>query len=138
MEEDIQKTALRLPRELHNCVHEAAKKSGRSMNAEIVSRLQESFSEPLPKSVLIPAAQAKEIAANARKKLSTILRAEILSELNSSISSGLNGAQVELSHTGISDMNEEELEDIFRDIQKELSDAGYNSELIDNVLVITF
>jgi phosphoglycerate-specific signal transduction histidine kinase len=44
MEDDIQKTALRLPRDLHRKVHEAAASSGRSMNAEIVARLQESFS----------------------------------------------------------------------------------------------
>lgn len=43
MNEDIQKTALRLPRELHTAIHESAKKSGRTMNAEIVYRLQKSF-----------------------------------------------------------------------------------------------
>ena len=43
MNEDIQKTALRLPRELHTAIHESAKKSGRTMNAEIVYRLQQSF-----------------------------------------------------------------------------------------------
>ncbi|MFV1944148.1 Arc family DNA-binding protein [Pseudomonas luteola] len=138
MEEDIQKTALRLPRELHNRVHEAAKNSGRSMNAEIVSRLQESFAEPLPNSVLIPASKAKVIAANARKKLSVVLRSEILSDLNGAISSGLNSVEVDLSHTGISDMNEDELTDVFSDIQKELAEAGYASELVDTVLVISF
>lgn len=45
MEDDIQKTALRLPRDLHRKVHEAAAASGRSMNAEIVARLQASFAD---------------------------------------------------------------------------------------------
>lgn len=37
------KTALRLPPELHAAVHEAAQRSGRSYNAELVERVQRSF-----------------------------------------------------------------------------------------------
>lgn len=43
MSDEIQKTALRLPKSLHEAVHKAAKESGRTMNAEIVYRLQQSF-----------------------------------------------------------------------------------------------
>lgn len=43
---DILKTALRLPRNLHKQIHAAADKSGRSMNAEIVHRLEDSFTQP--------------------------------------------------------------------------------------------
>lgn len=43
MDEDIQKTALRLPRDLHTQILEAAKSNRRSMNAEIVARLQSSL-----------------------------------------------------------------------------------------------
>lgn len=43
MSNEIQKTALRLPKSLHEAVHKAAKESGRTMNAEIVYRLQQSF-----------------------------------------------------------------------------------------------
>ena len=37
--------ALRLPRELHTAIHEAAAAAGRTMNAEIVYRLQRTFEE---------------------------------------------------------------------------------------------
>jgi len=40
---DIQNTALRLPRELHTEIHASAEASNRSMNAEIVSRLENSY-----------------------------------------------------------------------------------------------
>lgn len=43
MSDEIQKTALRLPKGLHEAIHAAAKESGRTMNAEIVYRLQQSF-----------------------------------------------------------------------------------------------
>lgn len=42
-QDDFQKTALRLPRDLHANLHEAAAQSGRSYNAEIVARLHASF-----------------------------------------------------------------------------------------------
>ncbi|MDX7805707.1 MULTISPECIES: Arc family DNA-binding protein [Aeromonas] len=45
MSKDIQKTALRLPRDLHSTIHEAAAAAGRTMNAEIVYRLQRTFDE---------------------------------------------------------------------------------------------
>lgn len=40
---DYVKTALRLPPEVHAQIHQAADKSGRSYNAEIVARLEASF-----------------------------------------------------------------------------------------------
>jgi len=40
---DVLKTALRLPRPLHEKIIQAAAANGRSMNTEIVERLQESF-----------------------------------------------------------------------------------------------
>jgi hypothetical protein len=42
-QDDYLKTALRLPRDLHKQIHQAAEQEGRSMNAEIVARLQASF-----------------------------------------------------------------------------------------------
>lgn len=42
-QDDFHKTGLRLPRDLHARLHEAAAESGRSYNAEIVARLQSSF-----------------------------------------------------------------------------------------------
>lgn len=42
-QDDWHKTGLRLPKELHHQLHEAAATSGRSYNAEIVARLQSSL-----------------------------------------------------------------------------------------------
>lgn len=42
-QDDFLKTALRMPRDLHEQIQSAAKATGRSMNAEIISRLQQSF-----------------------------------------------------------------------------------------------
>ena len=45
-QDDFIKTALRLPRDIHAKVQEAATGAGRSMNAEIIDRLQDSFERP--------------------------------------------------------------------------------------------
>lgn len=42
-QDDFHKTGLRLPKDLHAKLHEAAASAGRTYNSEIVSRLQESF-----------------------------------------------------------------------------------------------
>lgn len=46
-QDDYMKTALRLPRDLHAKIQEEAVASGRSMNAEIVARLEDSFSSEI-------------------------------------------------------------------------------------------
>lgn len=40
---DFIKTALRVPPELHARIHEAAQEAGRTYNAEILARLEDSF-----------------------------------------------------------------------------------------------
>lgn len=47
-QEDFLKTALRLPRDLHARILEVAGESGRSMNSEIVARLQASLADSEP------------------------------------------------------------------------------------------
>lgn len=53
------KTALRLPPELHATVHEAAQKNGRSYNAELLERIQGSFSASASDAVVLD--QARQI-----------------------------------------------------------------------------
>jgi len=45
-QDDFHKTGLRLPKDLHARLHEAAAESGRSYNSELVHRLQQSFERP--------------------------------------------------------------------------------------------
>lgn len=45
-QDDYVKTALRLPKALHSKLQEAADATGKSMNAEIIARLERAFSAP--------------------------------------------------------------------------------------------
>lgn len=51
-QDDFIKTALRLPRNIHAQIQESAEKHGRSMNSEIVSRLENSFNMELDNDLL--------------------------------------------------------------------------------------
>jgi hypothetical protein len=68
-QDDYLKTALRLPRRLHTKIQEAGLASGRSMNAEIVARLERSFTGSVdldaPKDI---AARAVEVFEDELKK----------------------------------------------------------------------
>lgn len=44
-QDDFHKTGLRLPRDLHAKLHEAAAAAGRSYNSEIIARLEASFTQ---------------------------------------------------------------------------------------------
>lgn len=46
-QDDYIRTALRVPPDLHSRIHDAAKSNNRTFNAEIVARLEQSFSSPV-------------------------------------------------------------------------------------------
>lgn len=87
------KTALRLPPELHASVHEAAQKSGRSYNAELVERIQGSFSPEAADPKRIAKLEAEiaaervrsdhlKIAADSSNDVRTLLATILLSTLD--------------------------------------------------------
>lgn len=61
--DNIQKTALRLPKELHARIREAAEENGRSFNSEIIERLKRSFQETSPEVAQIADVLAGRILA---------------------------------------------------------------------------
>lgn len=64
---------IRLPVELKEKIEEAAKENNRSLNAEIVFRLDSSFLDELPEDELISAKDALAIVSRAKDELSNII-----------------------------------------------------------------
>jgi len=73
-QDDFIRTALRVPPDLHKQIHDAARASNRTFNAEIVARLQASFSDQSSP----PKYQASEISIKINQKL----LAEMFSKLD--------------------------------------------------------
>jgi hypothetical protein len=78
-QDDFQKTALRLPKTLHAQLHASAQDSGRSYNAEIVARLQQSFEPSVDSAHLQEVAAAHKSTATALGVLSTTMANMLLS-----------------------------------------------------------
>ncbi|MBD1590179.1 Arc family DNA-binding protein [Pseudomonas typographi] len=119
---------LRMPPELREKIEESAKLAKRSLNAEIVARLEESQFRTGKPTELPQASKAREMAAVSRRKMAAAIRSEILSALQYAISQGLSEAPVNLGGFSLDELNEHEFEDVFLEIYPELTAAGYGYE----------
>lgn len=118
---------LRMPISLREQAELSARASGRSLNAELVARLEASFLGGDASGNLIPAARAKELALMARSELPSEVRRRAIESIARAVRLGHREAVVGLTDLhldfGISDA---ELEDLFKDVLDELKQAGYN------------
>lgn len=125
MKDDIQKTALRLPRNLHTAIHGAAKTSGRTMNAEIVHRLEESLFREQPPTDLVPADKARALAAQSRQSLPAEIFTRVIAGINRGIALGHDSAMVDLGEFELDAMEEDKSALIVEMLEQRLKAAGY-------------
>jgi hypothetical protein len=116
---------LRLPADLREQIEQAAQESKRSLNAEIVARLEESHFRTGQVDAIPSAKKAREMAAQSRKRTAIEIRKEVLSELQIAINKGATMAQVDLRDMGLDEMSDAEHEETTGDVCRELEAAGY-------------
>lgn len=117
-----------MPADLRTRVEDAARASGRSLNAELVARLESSLLDS-PSDNLIPAHRARELSLIARSAFPAEIRRRIINSINKAISLGHSYVNVDLKDLALDGaMSDEELDNITNEITKELSDAGYRVE----------
>jgi hypothetical protein len=119
---------LRIPKDLHAKLTETADATSKSMNAEIIARLEASVLRDTPSDELVSASRAKELAALARRDLADTIRNEVILDLRQAISRGLGACYVDLSGYGLEDMGEAEFSEVVSGIEAELVEAGYSIE----------
>jgi VIT1/CCC1 family predicted Fe2+/Mn2+ transporter len=117
---------LRMPAELRAQAEQAAKSSGRSLNAELVARIQSSLITDSSAETLISAARARELALMARAGIPDEIRKRVIEGVGRAIRLGHSSVVVSLGDLqmdiGIPD---EELDDLISNISEELAQAGY-------------
>lgn len=116
---------LRLPAVLREQIELAAQESKRSLNAEIVARLEESHFRNGQVDAIPSARKARELAAQSRKRTAVEVRKEVLSELQIAINKGSSIAHVDLRDMGLDEMSDSEHDEITGEICRELEAAGY-------------
>ncbi|MGB0467069.1 MAG: Arc family DNA-binding protein [Pontibacterium sp.] len=133
----LDKFQLRFPEGMRDQVKEASKESGRSMNAEIVHRLEETFINTHPATdagELMPANKAREISEKVRSELSISARQYAIREINDHISRGKQVCHLSfLSVLGDSeDWDDSRMKTIIAPIIKEIERAGYKIDKGDD------
>lgn len=120
-----------MPLDLRVRAEAAANSSGRSLNAELVARLETSFISIAPPEKLIPATKARELAALSRAGIPEEVRRRTLSGINRAVSLGHSSASIDFKDLklDVGGLDEKELEDIFKSLLDELMSAGYEVEL---------
>ncbi|MDE1480138.1 Arc family DNA-binding protein [Xenorhabdus bovienii] len=116
---------IRLPIELKEKIEETAKANSRSMNAEIVQRLDISFLNEPPTGQLISAKDAAHIASKAKKELSGVILKRTFDEINKKIRMGHKSFCIMLDDLELEGLEDEEFNEVFQQTFNRLNDLGY-------------
>lgn len=116
---------IRLPIELKEKIEVTAKENGRSMNAEIVQRLDSSFLGEINDDDLISAKDAIKIANNAKEEIKNIIFKRTFDEINKKIRLGHEKFYIELNDLELEDIEEDVFEGLFDTTFSKLKELGY-------------
>jgi predicted DNA-binding protein len=116
---------IRLPIELKEKIEESAKTNSRSMNAEIVQRLDISFLSEIPTDELISAKDAIHIVNKAKEELSNVIFKRTFSEINKKIRIGHTTFSVELKDLDLEGLNDDDFVSVFQLTFDRLKELGY-------------
>ncbi|MTC55221.1 MULTISPECIES: Arc family DNA-binding protein [Providencia] len=125
---------IRLPIELKEKIEVAAKENTRSMNAEIVQRLEMSFLNEVNTDDLIPAKDVVQIAKKAREELSGVILKRTFAEINKKARIGHTEFCISLSDLELEILDEEDFFAILSPTFEQLNKLGYevSERTIDN------
>lgn len=116
---------IRLPVELKEKIEESAKSNGRSMNAEIVQRLESSILSEISHDKLISAQDAIQIAISAKDHLSKIILERTFSEINKKIRLGHTTFCIVLDDLELDELEEDDFYSVFKLAFLRLKELGY-------------
>ena len=138
MSREFPQMRLRMPPELRENIEAKSKTNGRSMNAEIVHRLESSFESMPDIGTIISVEEARAIAEKSRSELSNGAISIVAAELSRAIKLGRNSFYFDFKplvgkrEEGIHD---EEYYEIIEPALKALRDNGYEVEELDTEFV---
>ncbi|UIP86108.1 Arc family DNA-binding protein [Pseudomonas phenolilytica] len=117
---------LRMPHELRVLAENAAKAAGRSLNAELVARIEASFLAGGVASPLMRAERARELALMARSGIPDIVRKRAIEAIARAVRLGHSRAIARLDDLHLDGgIVDEDLDRLLDNLIKELKAAGY-------------
>lgn len=116
---------LRMPADLRETIENAAKEANRSLNAEIVSRLELSAIKESPRAELMPAKKARQVASIARQSIPGTIKDRILQGLNLAVSRGHATAGINFKDLELESLPEGQTLELIDSFSAWLENAGY-------------
>lgn len=116
---------IRLPAELKQKIEDSSKANGRSMNAEIVKRLDTSFLSEIPGDEVISASEALQIASVARDEISNIIFKRTFAEINEKARMGHKNFCISFSDLELEEISEDDFYYVLDKTLKKLNELGY-------------
>lgn len=116
---------IRLPVELKEKIEDSAKANNRSMNAEIVQRLDGSFMAEVSDDEVISAEEAIQIVSKARDELSGIIFKRTFSEINKKVRIGHTTFHIHLDDLELDGLSDEDFDTVFQKTFLRLKELGY-------------
>ncbi|MBA4272142.1 MAG: hypothetical protein C0438_03445 [Pseudomonas sp.] len=119
---------LRMPSDLRESIEEASREAKRSLNAEIVARLEMSVVKESTGENLIPAKKAQQLATMARQSIPATIKKRILEAINQAIAMGHATAAVDFKDMELDALPREDVNQILDVFTEWLHEAGYAVE----------
>jgi predicted DNA-binding protein len=116
---------IRLPAELKQKIEDFSKANGRSMNAEIVKRLEASFLGEIPEDEVISASQALQIASIAKDEISNIIFKRTFAEINEKARMGHRNFCISFNDLELDEISEDDFYHVLDRTLKKLDELGY-------------
>lgn len=116
---------IRLPIELKEKIEGSAKNNNRSMNAEIVQRLDGSFLAEVSEDEVLSAEEAIRIVSKARDELSAIIFKRTFSEINKKVRIGHTTFHIHLSDLELDGLSDDDFDAVFQKTFMRLKELGY-------------
>ncbi|HCM9431117.1 TPA: Arc family DNA-binding protein [Enterobacter hormaechei subsp. steigerwaltii] len=116
---------IRLPVELKEKIEDSAKANNRSMNAEIVQRLDGSFLAEVSDDEVISAEEAIQIVSKARDELSAIIFKRTFSEINKKVRIGHTTFHIHLDDLELDGLSDDDFDTVFQKTFLRLKELGY-------------
>ncbi|WP_410707008.1 Arc family DNA-binding protein [Citrobacter braakii] len=117
---------IRLPVELKEKIEFSSKSNNRSMNAEIVQRLERTYLDELPEDEVLSANDVINIAARAKDELSRIIFKRTFTEINKKARMGHKGFCISLNDLELEELSEDDFYYVFKLTFDKLDELGFN------------
>ena len=125
---------VRMPADLKEKIEEAAKSSGRSINAEIITRLESTLLDQ-SEDVLLPAEKARMLADSSKEKLPNNILRVAASQIRHAVSLGRTSAFLDISEFELDSMDDDVYEEISESVIQKLKHLGYEARFEDGVTI---